>query len=101
MGPVAPSRNRSLSVLLTQSSRVPVTATYCGLPRSTTSSAGTVLTNTAGIDAAAIACPGSAARTSLQFSSAGSFEKLAGSDPAGDHGPRTSLASSQLRSCRR
>jgi hypothetical protein len=36
--------------------------------------------------------PGSAALTSFQLSSAGSFEKLPGSVPAGVHGPFRSVA---------
>ena len=49
-----------------------------------------MLTNTFGIDVSGL--PGSAAFTSFQLSSAGSFAKLAGSLPAGFHGPLTSVA---------
>src|SRR5262245_40901061 len=48
-----------------------------------------------------IACPGSAAFTSFQLSSAGSFLKLSGSVPAGVQGPFTSVAFSHDVSLRR
>ena len=38
--------------------------------------------------------PGTAALTSFQFSSAGSFLKLSGNVPAAVHGPSTALACS-------
>src|SRR4029079_7168641 len=56
------------------------------------SSAGAKLTNTFGPAAAATVFPGRFAFTSFQFSSAGSFLKLPGSVPAGDHGPLMSAA---------
>jgi hypothetical protein len=63
------------------------------------SSAGVLLTNTFGT--AAAARPGTAARTSFKFSSAGSFAKLGGSVPAAVHGPATLVAFSHAVSCRR
>jgi hypothetical protein len=56
------------------------------------SSAGWLLTKTFGTADALIDFPGSAALTSFQFSSAGSFLKLSGSVPAGDQDPFTSRA---------
>ncbi len=50
------------------------------------SSAGFVLTNTCGTALDESFLPGTAALTSFQFSSAGSFLKLSGSVPAGVHG---------------
>jgi hypothetical protein len=60
-----------------------------------------VLTKTAGTSFAARLLPGSAAFTSFQFSSAGSFEKLSGSLPAGVHGPSSFAALSHVDSLRR
>src|SRR3954464_3494741 len=83
-------RNRSLSVLLTQNSFVPVTEAYTGAPWSRISSAGFLLTNTGvATSEAGDTCVVSAARASFQLSSLGSFEKLSGSVPAGVHGPST------------
>ena len=65
------------------------------------SSAGCRLTNTFGTAVAAIALPGRFAWTSFQLSSAGSFAKLSGSLPAGDHVPFTSVALSQVSLLRR
>ena len=94
-----PARNTSASVLLTHSSDVPCTGSYFGGPVSRISSAGVVLTKTLG--AADVFWPGSAAFTSFQLSSAGSFPKLAGSWPAGPHAPARSVAFSQALSLRR
>ena len=88
-------RNRSLSVLLTHSSvGAPPPSDSSAWPWSTISSAGVVLTKTFGVVLAESFLPGSAALTSFQLSSAGSFEKLSGSLPAGVHGPLTSVACS-------
>ena len=57
------------------------------------SSAGAVLTKTVGTLPEA---PGSDATTSAQLSSFGSFEKLAGSVPAADHGPVMLAAFNQI-----
>jgi hypothetical protein len=90
-------RKTSLSVLLTQSSDVPATGSYFGAPVSRISSAGVVLTNTFGVLLAESFWPGSAAFTSLQLSSLGSFLKLSGKVPAGPHGPASSVAFSHAR----
>src|SRR6187200_517139 len=94
-------RNTSLSVLLTHCSPVPCTGRYAGAPVNRMSSAGCVLTKTFGTAVAATALPGRFALTSFQLSSAGSFEKLAGSLPAGDHVPFTSVAVSHVSLLRR
>jgi hypothetical protein len=87
-----PARNTSLSVLLTQTRDVPATGSYFGGPLSRISSAGVLLTKTRGALSAESCWPGSAAFTSFQLSSAGSFEKLAGNWPAGPHAPARSVA---------
>src|SRR6478736_8214284 len=94
-------RNRSLSVLLTHIRPVPATAVYLGSPVSWINSPGCFDTITCGTAAAATGLPGRFARTSFQLSSAGSFLKLAGSVPAGFHGPATSVADNQLVPLRR
>src|SRR5579872_2240245 len=98
-GPPLPKRKTSLSVLLTHSRCVPVTTRYAGAPLTRISSAGFVLVKTCGI--VVTACAGIAALTSFQLSSAGSFEKLAGSFDAGFHGPASADASYQDRPSRR
>ena len=65
------------------------------------SSPGCRVTKTFGTADAATGVPGRLALTSFQLSSAGSFVKLSGSLPAGDHGPFTSVALSQEASLRR
>src|SRR5262245_7407979 len=94
-------RNTSLSVLLTHSRFVPCTGEYAGSPVSKINSPGFIVTRIFGTAAAASGLPGRLARTSFQFSSAGSFLKLGGSVPAGDHGPLTSDALSHDPSLRR
>ena len=99
--PVLPSRNTSLSVLLTHSSDVPSTSTIAGLARQQNQlrrlRADEHLRRLAGDSV----LPGSAALTSFQFSSAGSFAKLAGSVPAGVQAPSRLAAFSQVASWRR
>src|SRR3954470_19550873 len=63
------------------------------------SSPGLLLTKTFG--GVFVAFTGSAALTSFQLSSAGSFLKLSGSVPAGGHGPLTSVAFNHELSLRR
>src|SRR5262245_16426653 len=101
MVPLVPSRKTSASVLFTHCRRVPFTGVYAGAPRRRINSAGAVLTMTLGVVLPATLAAGSAARTSFQLSSAGSFEKLAGSDAAADHGPFTSAAFSHRLLSRR
>ena len=60
-----------------------------------------MLTNSVGALDAEIFLPGRLAFTSFQLSSAGSLLKLAGSVPAGFHGPFTSVAVSHALSLRR
>ena len=50
-----------------------------------------MLTNTVGAAEGVDVALGTAARTSFQLSSAGSFEKLAGNWPVAVHGPDTLL----------
>ena len=88
-------------MLLTHWSEVPSTGLRSGLPPTRISSAGVVLTKTLGAFFASSFLPGSAAFTSFQLSSAGSFLKLSGSVSAGVQGPFTSAAFSQEPSLRR
>src|SRR5580765_4420267 len=80
---------------------MPVTGTEAGSPVVRINSPGCCVTKIFGTADAASGFPGRLARTSFQLSSAGSFLKLAGRVPAGDHGPLTSVAFSQLPSLRR
>src|SRR5262245_3948512 len=89
---VLPIRNTSLSVLLNQKSALTGTCADFGSPVKRINSPGCMATNTFGTCEAAPALPGRLALTSFQFSSSGSLLNLAGSLPAGDHGPFTSLA---------
>ena len=88
-------------MLLTQSNDVPGTGWYTGAPRRRSISAGDVLTYTMGTAPAVGGRPGMLAFTSVQLSFAGSFAKLGGSVPAGDHGPFKSDAVSHVSLLRR
>ena len=100
--PARPSRNTSLSVLLTHCSfAVPGTGRYTGSPANSISSAGWRLTNTARVRAGAAVDGGTEACAGSQRGMSGRSLKLAGNVRGRVHGPSTLDEVSHERPSRR